>query len=416
MTIIHMETEQVRSVARQLDATAEQIHLEIERVARQVRGIPWQSPGRERYVASVERLRQQIQALAQQGVELGQRAEREVAEWLAADGQGANRFQELKRSLPGLKLLVTGGGGILLASAQVLGASTQINAQYSKEYQDMPWKDRFAEQKKLKEQMDAAQKQLSSMRSSEVIQSEINDIDAKLADLERKRAEAQARADAWYNKVIPDWPLEGDSDGVPWRVKADDFEDEVTGYDQQIQELQSQKQALVNELNLRQQTEANLAGLQERQTALNQVMGAGVPADGPTKPDWLRNQLGGCTNYVAQKRDVSAFGGGHPGHANMWDNQARAAGYEVGGQPAKGAIMVFEGSNDVMKVDSSAGHVAYVENVEKVDGGYNVTISQADTQYDKNGSFIRGTYVNQRTSTVFVKDDPKGVSFIYEKP
>lgn len=81
MTIIHMEPEQVRSVARQLDVISEQIHLEIERVARQVRGIPWQSPGRDRYVASVERLRQQIQALAQQGVELGQRAQREVNEW-----------------------------------------------------------------------------------------------------------------------------------------------------------------------------------------------------------------------------------------------------------------------------------------------------------------------------------------------
>jgi len=414
MTIIHMETEQVRSVARQLDATAEQIHLEIERIASQARGIPWQSPRRDQYVAAVEQLRQKIQALAQQGAELSQRVQREVDEWISADGQGAIHFQEIKRSLPDLTPFIAGGGGVILASAQVLGTSTQINAQYSQEYRAMPWQGRYAEQKNLQKQIDAAQKRLNDMRSAEEIQNEINDIDAQLADLERKKKEAQAKADAWYNKVIPDWPLDGDSDGVPWRVKADDFEDEVAEYDRQIQELQTRKQAMLNELNLRQQTENSLVALRERQAALNQVMDAGIPADGPTKPDWLRNQLGGCTNYVAQKRDVSDFGGGHPGHANMWDDQARAAGYEVGEQPAKGAIMVFEGNNDVMKVDRDAGHVAYVENVEKVDGGYKVTISQADTQYDKNGNFIRGTYVNQRTSTVFVKDSPKGVSFIYE--
>jgi len=81
MTIIHMETEQVRSVARQLDVAAEQIHHEMEQVARRVRGIPWQSPGRDSYVAALDGLRRKIQALAQQGVALSQRVQREVDEW-----------------------------------------------------------------------------------------------------------------------------------------------------------------------------------------------------------------------------------------------------------------------------------------------------------------------------------------------
>ena len=139
---------------------------------------------------------------------------------------------------------------------------------------------------------------------------------------------------------------------------------------------------------------------------LRQRGGRGSPSPLPT----------GCTNYVAEKRDVSDFGGGHPGDASAWDNQARDAGYDVGGRPAKGAIMVLEGQNDVMKVDQTAGHVAYVENIEKVDGGYNVTVSQANAQYDSKGNFVRGTYINPNTKTVFVKDGANGVSFIYDKP
>jgi hypothetical protein len=81
MTIIHMEPEQVRNVARQLEGTADQVHLEMEQIARRVRGIPWQSPGRESYVRAMEQLRQQAQAIAQQGMDLSRRAQREVNEW-----------------------------------------------------------------------------------------------------------------------------------------------------------------------------------------------------------------------------------------------------------------------------------------------------------------------------------------------
>ncbi len=92
MTIIHMEPEQVRSVARQLEGAADQIHLEMEQVARRVRGIPWQSPGRESYVRAMEQLRIQSQAIAQQGLDLSRRVQQEVNEWeeaAASFGAGA---------------------------------------------------------------------------------------------------------------------------------------------------------------------------------------------------------------------------------------------------------------------------------------------------------------------------------------
>lgn len=81
MPTIHMETEQVRSIARQLERTADQIQSEVEQVAQRVRGIPWQSPARESYIADMEALRRKIQATAQQALVLSTRVQREVNEW-----------------------------------------------------------------------------------------------------------------------------------------------------------------------------------------------------------------------------------------------------------------------------------------------------------------------------------------------
>ena len=81
MTIIHMEPEQVRSVAKQLEQTADQIYVDFEQVSGRVRGIPWQSPNRERYVRDMEQLRKQVQAVAQQGLDLSRSVQQEANEW-----------------------------------------------------------------------------------------------------------------------------------------------------------------------------------------------------------------------------------------------------------------------------------------------------------------------------------------------
>ncbi len=416
MTIIRMETERVDGVARQLEQINAAISQEMEILGNRIHSLNWQGEGADQFRAEFDALLRQASDIYEEGILLSQRVKREAQEWVAADSLGASHFRDLKRILENLNLVMAGGGGVTLASAQILGASTNANAEYLQEYRKMSWKDKFKIEKKIQDELSSTQKQLAEMKSTDELQTEINAIDAKIVELERKKAEAQKKADALLNKVIPDWPLERDSDGVPWRVRTDDYEDEVVEYDRQIQELQTQKQALQGDLSSRQQLEAHFAKLQQQQNALNQVIGEGVPSDGPTTPKWLHNQLAGCTNYVAEKRDVSDFGGGHPGDASDWNNQAESAGYEFGERPAKGAIMVFEGDNNVMRVDKDAGHVAYVEKVEKVDGGYKVSVSQADTKYDSKGNFVRGTYVNKRSSMIFVKDGAKGVSFIYGKP
>lgn len=417
MTTIRMETERVDEVVRQLERVNGAISQEIEILGNRIRSMNWQGGGADQFRAEFDSFLRQASRVCEEGILLSQRVKREAQEWVAADSLGASHFRDLKRSLENLNLVMVGGGGVILASAQILGVTTNSNGGYLQEYQKMSWKDKFNAEKKIQDEISSTQKQLANMKSADEIQTEIKALDAEIAELERNRAEARKNADTLLNKVIPDWPLERDSDGVPWRVRADDYEDEVAEYDRQIQELQSRRQALQGDLNSRPQLETHLAELQQRQTALNQVIGKGVPSDGPTMPKWLHNQLAGCTNYVAEKRDVSDFGGGHPGDASDWNNQAVKAGYEVGKHPAKGAIMVFEGDNSVMKVDKDAGHVAYVEKVEKVDGGYKVTISQADTKkYGSKGDFVRGTYINKNSKEIFVKEDgAKGVSFIYGK-
>lgn len=414
MTTIRMETERVDEVARQLERVNAAVSQEIEILGNRIRSMNWQGGGADQFRAEFDSWLRQTSTICEEGILLSQRVKREAQEWVAADSLGASHFRDLKRALE--NLVMTGGGGVMLASAQVLGVTTNSNGGYLQEYQKMSWKDKFNAEKKIQDEISSTEKQLANMKSADEIETEINAIDAKIAKLESKKAEAQKKADALLNKIIPDWPLQRDSDGVPWRVRTDDYEDEVAEYDRQIQELQSRKQTLQGDLSSRLQLETHLTELQQQQDALNQVIGEGVPSDGPTMPKWLRNQLAGCTNYVAEKRDVSDFGGGHPGDASDWNNQAVKAGYEVGKHPAKGAIMVFEGDNNVMRVDRDAGHVAYVEKVEKVDGGYKVSVSQADTKYDSKGNFVRGTYVHKRSSVIFVKDDAKGISFIYGKP
>jgi hypothetical protein len=162
-------------------------------------------------------LMRQMNTLCEQGITLGSRVERKVAEWLAVDGQGVSRLLDFSRShpLPDIRGILT-GGGVILAGAQVMGASTSIvNEQYALEYQQMSWGNKIKAEQDLKVQIDAQQKALAGMKSEDELQGDINSIDQQIAELEKQKAEAQKQADIWYNKVIPDTPLAGDNDGVP---------------------------------------------------------------------------------------------------------------------------------------------------------------------------------------------------------
>jgi len=203
MGIIHMETEQVRQVARQLGQASDAISQEMENLNGHVHSMNWQGAGADDFRAEFDALMRQMTSACEQGILLDQRVEREVEQWLAADGQGAIHFQELKRSLSDLNLIMAGGGGVMLASAQVLGASTVINAQYLQEFRDMSWKDRIEAEKKIQEELVATQKQLDGMKSAEELQNEINGIDAKIAELEKKRRRRRKKQTPGTTKCFP---------------------------------------------------------------------------------------------------------------------------------------------------------------------------------------------------------------------
>lgn len=84
MTTLHMQTEQVSGVARQLGQTAQSIEVELAGLLGQVQSIPWVSPARDHFVSEIERLVQQARIQAEVGQELSLRVLREVEEWETA--------------------------------------------------------------------------------------------------------------------------------------------------------------------------------------------------------------------------------------------------------------------------------------------------------------------------------------------
>lgn len=189
---------------------------------------------------------------------------------------------------------------------------------------------------------------------------------------------------------------------------------EETSILSQIAALEKKRTSSVG---LSQSEQNKLAELLARKSAIQTVIDSGI-SDKPTKTS-LSKVLGGCTNYVATKRNVEPFFKGGHMNATYWNENAASSGFDVGARPVKGAIMVIEAdngkNNGVMNVSDTAGHVAYVESVKAVKGGYNVVVSQANTKYTSSGGYVAGTYINKNTKTIFVPTGNKSVSFIYTK-
>ncbi len=141
--------------------------------------------------------------------------------------------------------------------------------------------------------------------------------------------------------------MRSDTDGVPWRVKSDSFEDQVTSLDGQIRRLSSQRQ-LVGKYSL-----------------LDGLIRQGIPEDGPSKP----MKLYGCTYYAASRRNVDSWTAW--GHGGAWAENAANAGWEIGTVPLSGALVSFrpgasygDDKGVLRSVDGTYGHVAYVEEVD----------------------------------------------------
>jgi hypothetical protein len=90
--IIHMDTEQTRQTAVQLIQAADQLERQAGAVLNMVRGIPWESDGRDQYVAELSLLVKTLLTSAEQVRTLGLQVQREVDEWLTIDDAGEQKF------------------------------------------------------------------------------------------------------------------------------------------------------------------------------------------------------------------------------------------------------------------------------------------------------------------------------------
>lgn len=396
MPLLHMETDSVRGVGNQLQQAAVSMQQQTQQLNNSVRNLAngWQGPSANIFVGEIQPLLQKLNQFARAGGTLNQRLQHEVDEW----EQVASVLGVVDAAIIGGTLPLTGGG-------EVLGDSTSIPAV---NYDNMSWKEKFAELERLDQQIAALEKELNGQIP---VDGRINEIDDEITKLEEQLAEVQKRADAWYNQVIPTWPLQGDDDGVPWRVRTDNFEDEITGYEQRIQELHDERSNLVVIQNKQDQ----LAQLRLQQDELQKIVTEGIPADGPSSkhPYFPGTITNNCTKHASAKR---YFPDAVNGHAYKWDDQAADAGYEVGNYPVKGSIMVFEPG--IRKYHEEFGHVAFVEKVEpQPDGTYKVTFT--DNNHPDPALCDKYKVAQPPKPSwpdyLIVTPGEKGISFIYDQ-
>jgi len=176
----------------------------------------------------------------------------------------------------------------------------------------------------------------------------IHDLSNRIKSLKTQREQLQKHARTPLAQLIPEWPLRGDTDGVPWRVLADSDEDRIAQLDIEIQRLSELKQKYA------------------QYYLLDDLIKQGIPEDGPSRP----MSLYGCTYYAAIRRNVDSW---HTwGDGAEWVENAEEAGWETGQMPVKGALVSFqpgvsyydEAKGDDITLDRTHGHVAYVEDVD----------------------------------------------------
>lgn len=140
--VIHMDTEQVRAVARQLQQNANQMYEMGSSLRHQTASMDWQGPSRDDFFSQLEQALKQLNTLSESGLVLGERVNREVEEWVTADQNGASSFQSMVANWKEkIELLPKGwdqpGGGLgftLLGGGVVLG--TQAGMSEAAAYQN----------------------------------------------------------------------------------------------------------------------------------------------------------------------------------------------------------------------------------------------------------------------------------------
>jgi len=402
---IAMETEQVKTVAFTLNQNAkllDELSLELSAKINRLE-INWQGgASRESFFSETAQLKSRLTILTRDLFELYDRLILEIREW----ENTANRLAGgTRQGVAGIGL--AGAAGIGTASAvgvgEVLGVSAPTAGVTAQTYQQLSWNDKFDEEAAINARIGKLEQQLYNLPADRT--RALDQIDEDIAYWTKKKAEYEAESRKLINKIPAN--LRGDSASNIYKDLANDA-------DAMLAKLQKRKELLQTDAYWTQKESdinSRIANLKAQQATLNQVIKAGIPPGGLTKGI----TLAGCAKFVAEKRDISAFAVPGDMNAARWDDHAIAAGLEVGTRPVKGSIMVIDQNNSVFSKIDEVGHVAYVEKVTRVDGGYQVTYSQASTPRDANGKWTGSyTYVNPRTTKMFIPDGSNGINYIYE--
>ncbi len=403
---ISMQTEQAIALASILNQNAKQLdELSTELSSRMNRlEINWQGgASREMFFIETSQLRSRLASLTGDLFELYDRLILEIKEWETAASRlaGHNNL-----SISGIGLI--GATGILMGKAsagggEVLGVSTSTSGVTTQTYQQMSWSDKFAEEAAINAQIGELEQQLYNLPADRA--TALEQIDKDIAYWEAMKTRYEEESRKLINKIPVN--LQGDSASNIYKDLAEDADAMLAKLHERKELLQSdaywaQREAQIN---------SQITNLKAQQAALNEVINAGIPPSGPTKGI----RLAGCSKFVAEKRDISSFAVPGDMDAARWDDHAIAAGLEVGSRPVKGSIMVIDQNNSVFPKIDEVGHVVFVEKVTRVDGGYQVTYSQASTPRDANNHWTGSyTYVNPRTTTHFIPDGSTGINYIYD--
>ncbi|HUM71669.1 MAG TPA: CHAP domain-containing protein, partial [Chloroflexota bacterium] len=165
---------------------------------------------------------------------------------------------------------------------------------------------------------------------------------------------------------------------------------ELTSINQEIRELESQSRSNLSVAEAR-----RLEQLYDQRSQIDGLMREGVAVGKPGPNNFPEGQ---CTWYVASRREIGPL----HGDARYWDGVANDTGYDVGGVPVKGSIMVWQPG--VHNADERYGHVSFVERViPNRDGTFTV-------------EFTDNLNMNSDNPTrIVITPGEEGVSFIYDR-
>ncbi len=257
---------------------SEELNERSLQVVHSLSAMDWEGPNQDRFLAELRAWQRQSQELAERMNALAAQARREVEQWLEAaaslePGQAAGaawgwdsrdpkvwqRIRDLLAlgGISGLPAWMVGSQGLLAG-----GAGGPMNL-WQMLMQDKAYADLIAARPLLLNRLADYQRQLAGLPALQTLINQLTAnetqqtalkgqmaaLDAEIAKLQGGLLNKDAEAKKWFNQVLPSEQGGWDSkDGVPWRVRADDYEDQRDQVKAEIERLQQQRAGLEENL------------------------------------------------------------------------------------------------------------------------------------------------------------------------